>query len=103
MIHYSCDRCKRSIDPSEEIRYVVRVEVRAAMDFSDFLDDEDDRDFLMEAQEALDRAEDAIGDSVSDDIYQHHRYDLCPTCYRKFMKNPVGKEQPVEMNYFSKN
>ena len=29
MIHYSCDRCGRAIDPKEELRYVVRVEVEA--------------------------------------------------------------------------
>ena len=28
MIHYSCDRCKRMIDPAKEIRHVVRVEVQ---------------------------------------------------------------------------
>ena len=32
MIHYSCDCCKRIIDLQEELRYVVRMEVYAAMD-----------------------------------------------------------------------
>ena len=27
MIHYSCDRCGRPIDPSEDLRYVVRLEI----------------------------------------------------------------------------
>ena len=102
MIHYSCDRCKRSINPNDELRYVVRVEVRAAMDVSELFDEEDDRDYLMEAHEALERAEDAIGDMVTDDVYQNRRFDLCPHCYRKFMKNPMGVDRPVELN-FSEN
>jgi hypothetical protein len=81
---------------------VVRIEVRAAMDFTDLYDDEDDRDHLMEAHEALERAEDAVSDLVADDIYQHRRFDLCPTCYRKFVKNPVGCDATVELN-FSQN
>jgi hypothetical protein len=102
VIHYLCDRCKQAIDPGEEMRYVVRIEVRAAMDFSDLYDEEDDRDYLMEAHEALERAEDAVQGLVADDIYQNRRFDLCPGCYRKFMKNPVGTDVQVEFN-FSQN
>lgn len=72
------------------------------MDVGELFDDEDDRDYLMEAHEALERAEDAISDMVTDDVYQNRRFDLCPRCYRKFMKNPMGVDRPVELN-FSEN
>ena len=81
------------------MRYVVRIEVRAAMDFTELFDDDEDRDYLMEAHEALERAEDAIDDLVADDVYQDRRYDLCPGCYRKFMRNPVGVDTLVEFNF----
>ena len=32
MIHFSCDRCQRTIDSEDELRYVVRIEVEAVMD-----------------------------------------------------------------------
>ena len=32
MIHFTCDRCKREIDPDLELRYVVRLEVQAMME-----------------------------------------------------------------------
>ncbi len=102
MIHYSCDRCKRSIDPCEEIRYVVRVEVRAAMDFGEATDDDADRDDLMEIHELLERSEDLASPLVDHDVYHQRRFDLCPDCYRKFSKNPVGAEQKVAFN-FSEN
>lgn len=103
MIHYSCDRCKRPIDPHEEIRYVVNIEVQAAMDDVALGEDEADRDYLMEAHEALERAEDLVNGMVDEDIYAQRRFDLCATCYRKFVKNPVGSDLGIELNYFSNN
>jgi len=32
MLHYSCDVCKRVIDPQAELRHVVKIEVFAAID-----------------------------------------------------------------------
>lgn len=102
MIHYSCDRCKRQIDSQEEFRYVVRMEVRAALDFGTSAEDDDDRDHLMELHEILETAEDAESEMIDDELYQQLRYDLCPECYRKFMRNPMGKEPVVEFT-FSQN
>ena len=99
MIHFSCDRCSRAID--EELRYVVRMEVKAAMDIGSDWDDEADRDHLMEIHEILELAEDAENDLL-EDVYQQLRYDFCPDCYREFLKNPMAREKPVECN-FSKN
>ncbi len=59
MIHYSCDRCKRTIDPEVDLRYVVKLETYAAMEPIEVADFEDDRDHLMEVQEILERLEDA--------------------------------------------
>ena len=55
MIHYSCDRCKRILDPAEDLRYAVTIEVQAMMDPLDIDEDEDDRDHLLEIQEILER------------------------------------------------
>ena len=102
MIHYSCDRCKREIDPSDDLRYVVTMEVQAAMDPLEADEPDDDRDHLLEIQEILERLEDAESDAVGDDVYQKRRFDLCPECYRKFIKNPVGGEIPAHLG-FSQN
>ena len=102
MIHYSCDRCKRIIDPSEDLRYVVTMEVQAAMDPIDDGEAEDDRDHLLEIQEILERLDDAESDMIGDDIYQKRRFDLCPECYRKFIKNPIAGESPAHLG-FSQN
>ena len=92
MIHYSCDRCKRILDPAEDLRYVVTMEVQAAMDPLEVDEPEDDRDHLLEIQEILERLEDTDSETVGDDIYQKRRFDLCPDCYRKFIQDPLGRE-----------
>lgn len=102
MIHYSCDRCRRIIDPSEDLRYVVTMEVQAAMDPIDEGEAEDDRDHLLEIQEILERLDDAENDLIGADVYQKRRFDLCPECYRKFMKNPIAGETPAPLG-FSQN
>ena len=102
MIHYSCDRCQRLIDPEQDLRYIVKVEIQAAMEPLDSADDESDRDYLMEIQDILDGVEAGDELSISDDIYQKRRFDLCPECYRKFVKNPVGREPAAKLG-FSQN
>lgn len=99
MIHHSCDLCKRLIDPEEDLRYVVKIEVYAALDPVE--DADDDRDNLLEMHEILERMDDAENGSVGSDVYQALRFDLCPDCRRRFVKNPLGRE--AKKFNFSKN
>ena len=92
MIHFTCDRCKRVLDHEEDLRYVVKIEACAAMEACDVDDPEDDRDHLLEIHEILERSDLESGNCVGDDIYQKMRFDLCPECYRKFARNPLGRE-----------
>lgn len=99
MIHYTCDRCHRVIDPEQELRYVVRMEVEAAMDPVHEQEVADDRDHLLEIDEILERAEAADDDAIGDDVYQKRRFDLCPSCYRKFNADPLGCEKRVTLGF----
>ena len=100
MIHYDCDFCKRTFEP-EELRYIVRVEVYAALDNSE-ADVDDDRDHLQEIEEILERL-DATGESPpGDDVYQQLRFDLCAECRKKFLSDPLGRRMPQHLD-FSQN
>lgn len=99
MIHYSCDRCKRMIDPEDELRYVVKLEVYAAMEPAEADEMEDDRDHLLEVQEILERLEAGEDDNIGDDVYQKRHFDLCPQCYREYTKNPLAREQQVQLGF----
>ncbi len=102
MIHHSCDLCKRLIDAEEDVRYVVKMEVYAALEPA-AEDADDDRDSLQEMQEVLQRLEDSEADDVTtDDVYQELRFDLCPQCRKKFLKHPLGRAAPKQFD-FSQN
>ena len=92
MIHYSCDLCKRLIDAEDDLRYVVKIEVYAALDPVEVDTNGDDRDHLQEMQDILQRMEEEGSDEVGEDVYQQLRFDLCPECRKKFVKNPLGRE-----------
>jgi len=103
MLHYSCDRCNRTLDPDNELRYVVNLEAYAALDPVEADEIDDDRDHLLEIQEIIERLEAGDDPPVeSESVYQRQRYDLCSRCYREYMKNPVGRDLPTQIE-FSEN
>jgi len=102
MIHYSCDMCKRPMDPENDLRYVVKLEVYAAFDPLSVDDAEDDRDCLQDLHDILERVDDAADETIGDDVYQQLRFDVCPECRQKLLKNPLGKKA-AEKHDFSRN
>jgi len=98
MIHYTCDVCKRELDPKEDLRYVVKIEIAAAFDPVGG-DEEDDRDHLEEIQDLLEHLEEAHSSQIGDDVYQELRFDLCPECRKRFSKNPLGSSASKVLNY----
>lgn len=101
MIHYTCDGCKRKIDSADEIRYIVRLEVYAALDpLQDEADD--DRDHLQEIQEVLERMDDSIEAEVCNEVYHQNRFDLCCECRQRFVQDPLGRPMTIPLG-FSQN
>ena len=92
MIRYTCDLCGRNLDPDDDLRYVVEIEIAAAFDPVANGESEDDRDHLQEIQDLLERLEDAEGDRIGDEVYQQMRFDLCPECRKRFVRRPLGRE-----------
>lgn len=92
MIRYTCDCCGCELDAKSDLRYVVKIEVYAAFDPIDADEDEYDRDHLEELQDILERMDDAEDPRIGDDVYQQRRYDLCPECRKRFLKNPLPRE-----------
>ena len=102
MIHYSCDRCGRELDPKMELRYVVEMDIRAKMESCVMEDPSEDADPLEELEQILDVAEAIENELIGEDVCRRLRFDLCPECHRHFVENPVGGERIAELT-FSKN
>lgn len=101
MIHFTCDACGRVIPPEEETRYVVRVEVYAAIE-DDSPHAADEEDHLEEIEDLLERIDDESEDELDSSLYQQARYDLCEGCRERFLKDPLGRRAATRMG-FSKN
>ncbi|MEM9589126.1 MAG: hypothetical protein AAGA03_17725, partial [Planctomycetota bacterium] len=57
---------------------------------------EDDLDHLSELNAALE----SIDDEMDAQVTAHRgRYDLCPECYRQFLRNPLGREMVMELGF----
>src|SRR5262245_19521915 len=100
--HYTCDMCQRVLDPEDEVRYVVNIDVR--IDDEDKIADakiDEDRDHLEEIADALSSANDVDEISPSDDM-KLRSFHLCRDCLKRFLADPLGRRmsQPLD---FSKN
>ena len=103
MIHYVCDVCKCTLDPEQDLRYVVRMEVYTAIsDGPNGIDG--DRDHLAEIHDILERLDDSGSDDqpTGEDVYQQLRFDLCSDCRKKFLRDPLGRRLAGQLD-FSKN
>lgn len=98
MIHYTCDRCRREIDPARHTRYVVQIEVQAAIDGS-LGEFDDDVDHLSELNQLLEATGDEDLASELADASHRGRYDLCPECHRQFLKNPLGRDSMLALGF----
>ncbi|TVP97680.1 MAG: hypothetical protein EA381_14495 [Planctomycetaceae bacterium] len=110
MIHYTCDRCRQLIDPTEQCRYAVRFQIQCIADTKTDQGREPDLDPLSELHQTLEGldAQSLLDDEIDEvdtvtEITEHLlEYDLCPRCYQKFARNPLGRDlQPV--SHFSNN
>lgn len=97
MIHFTCDCCGRAINQAEETRYVVRIEVYAAVE-DDPEQALDDMDQLEEIEDLLERLNE---EEQQEDLFRQVRYDLCAECRERFVRNPLG--QGVNSLRFSDN
>lgn len=101
MIHYSCDRCRRPIEGHDALRYVVRMEIEVAIECDEQSKD-GDKDALLELDDMLVNLSDETLEYDSTPLCERKRYDLCPACYREFVKNPFAREKLVPFG-FSQN
>jgi hypothetical protein len=90
MIHYTCDRCRRTIDPRSEIRYTVSIEVAVACaePCRDLPSEEDDVEGLDEL-DAIVAGLDEGGDADNLELTAR-MYDLCSCCHARFVADPLG-------------
>ena len=103
MLHVTCDLCRKEMCPGHDHRYVVKIEVFAAHDPGKITEADLEDDHMEAVSELLREMEDNLEDpDLAEPTYKHFRYDLCPECHQKFLRDPLGKEVAQKFD-FSKN
>jgi hypothetical protein len=96
MLHFSCDLCGSQLGDE---RFVVQMEAYPAFDPDQLAPADLDGDHLEQVAQELE-----AGSAVDDDCCEtkKFRFDLCPRCHRKFLRDPLGREAARRLS-FSKN
>ena len=88
MIKHVCDGCGATIPP-KTLRYTVTIDVRAAYDTLEIGLAELVRDHRQELLALIDSLSDASTDDVEASVYKKLTLDLCPSCQRAYLKEPL--------------
>jgi hypothetical protein len=104
MLHFSCDYCGKDLIPGVSSRYVVRMESYAASDPSELTEEDIDTDQVEEMARLLDEQveSEAEEESFLSPGSKKMRFDLCQSCHRKFLADPLGRDNVGKL-HFSEN
>ena len=92
MIRYRCDGCGLDLARDGSNHYIVRIEAYAAAGKLEFTRQDMTKDHDAEIRKLLSQMENRSPDDLEDQVYRCFRYDLCPACHKRFLKNPLRKE-----------
>lgn len=103
MLHVTCDCCHKELYPGEDDHFVVKMEVFLAPESAKLTEADFDEDHMEEVSKLLEDMEDSLQDEDGDlTACRQFRYDLCLNCHKKFVRDPLGRENAQKL-YFSKN
>ena len=90
MIRYRCDGCGLDLARNGSNHYIVKIEAFAAAGRLEFTEQDLQRDHQSEMRRVLAELEKKSPDEIEDQVYRALRYDLCPTCHRRFLERPLA-------------
>ena len=102
MLHISCDLCGKDILPGDKQRYVVKIEVFAAHDPAELTEEDLEEDHMEAVSQMIREMEDSDDIEPLPPACKKLRYDLCPDCQKKFLRDPLNKEANQKFD-FSEN
>jgi endogenous inhibitor of DNA gyrase (YacG/DUF329 family) len=103
MMHITCDLCGKEVSSGDDPRFVVKIEVFAAHDPTEITEADLDEDHMEVISQLLLEMEDNPDEELElAPTCKKFRYDLCPECQKKFVRDPLGKEGSQKFD-FSEN
>jgi hypothetical protein len=102
MMHFTCDVCGSAMRAKEDPRFVVKIESFAAHEPAALTEEDLEADHVEAIGELLRDLEESAENIELPPARQEFRFDLCPECHRKYVRDPLAKEQGNKL-FFSKN
>ena len=102
MIHFTCDLCGKEMTASNDQRYVVKIEAFPGFDPEKLSAEDLDTDPMEAISELLLHDEGLSSEELAAQTAKGFRFDLCPKCHAKFLKDPLGRDYLRTLD-FSKN
>jgi hypothetical protein len=90
MNHRICDHCGKELLKDNEVRYEVKIEIKAAYDPLNVTDRDLEKDFRQEIARVLQQLQNLSLAEAQDQVYRLFEFDLCPACQRAYIENPLG-------------
>ncbi|MGA1534336.1 MAG: hypothetical protein ACO4CW_01655 [Planctomycetota bacterium] len=91
----SCDRCDETLLIDSSVRYELRIVVQAAYDPMEITSADLEGARPSDWEELLAELESLSEEEAQDQVYREFRLDLCPTCQREFLRDPLGNGRPL--------
>ena len=102
MVHFTCDVCGKAISAVEDLRYVVKIEVYAASDPLELTEADLEKDHMEQISQLIKHIEETKPEDFEDQVYKSFRFDLCPACQKKYLKDPLSRDARRHLK-FSEN
>jgi hypothetical protein len=101
MLRVTCDGCGKELHPGHD-HYVVKIEVFAAHDPTELTEEDLEEDHLEAVAEMIRHAEESDEPDALEPATRHLRYDLCPKCRTRYLRDPLSKVTGQKL-HFSEN
>jgi hypothetical protein len=90
MKHRICDKCGNELLKESEVRYELKIEVKAAYERLNVTEKDFGRDYRAEIARVLQQLEDLSLVEAQNQVYRLFEFDLCPSCQRTYVLNPLN-------------
>lgn len=88
MIVHRCDGCGKEMRKGD-LRYAVKIDVRAAYDEMEIHLADLVRDHRAEILALIERLKDKDPTELEESVYKSFTLDLCPLCQRAYIRDPL--------------
>jgi hypothetical protein len=95
MNHQTCDLCGQELLARSEVRYEVRIEVKAAYDPLNITGEDLAKDLRAEIARLLRQLEKISEEEAQNEVYRQFEFDLCAACQKRYVKEPLPRGPSV--------